>query len=158
MASALENIQMRNKDLVTRHWEELWNQGLLDRVDTFYAANFSNLGRPTALDHMTRIVAAWRTAFPDLHCTVEVQLAEGDQVFSQCTVSGTQRGRLPLGGWSTFPPTGAHFAATQMHRFRLRDGRIVEHWAARDDLAMLQQLGHVSPAGPASVVTTPGAP
>jgi predicted ester cyclase len=25
--------------------------------------------------------------------------------------------------------------------FRLRDGKIAEHWAVRDDLGMMQQLG-----------------
>ena len=31
------------------------------------------------------------------------------------------------------PPTGKTFAATQSHWFRLADGKIIEHWANRDD-------------------------
>jgi predicted ester cyclase len=147
MTPTPNNIQMCNKKLVSRHWQELWNQGLVDRAGTFYAADFSNFGVPRAVADMVRIVTAWRTAFPDLECRVEANLAENDQVVSHCTVSGTQLGPLPLAGWSTLAPTGKHFAATQVHRFRLRDGQIVEHWAVRDDLAMLVQLGHVSPPG-----------
>jgi hypothetical protein len=30
-----------------------------------------------------------------------------------------------------------------MHLFRLHDGKVIEHWAVRDDLGMLQQLGVV---------------
>jgi hypothetical protein len=44
------------------------------------------------------------------------------------------------------PPTGKRFAATQTHWFRLRDGRIVEHWANRDDQGMAMQLGWVPPS------------
>jgi hypothetical protein len=43
------------------------------------------------------------------------------------------------------PPTGKTFAATQTHWFRLADGKIIEHWANRDDLAMAQQLGWIPP-------------
>ena len=146
MTSTPDNIQICNKNLVSRHWEELWNQDLVDRVGTFYAADFSNFGVPPDLADIARIGAAWRTAFPDLEYLVEANLAENDQVVSRCTVSGTQSGPVPLGGWSTLAPTGQHFAATQVHRFRLRDGQIVEHWAVRDDMAMLAQLGHVSPS------------
>jgi SnoaL-like polyketide cyclase len=46
---------------------------------------------------------------------------------------------------TVFPPTGKTFAATQSHWFRMNDGRIIEHWANRDDLGMSQQLGWVPP-------------
>jgi hypothetical protein len=46
---------------------------------------------------------------------------------------------------SVFPPTGRTFAITQSHWFRMRDGRILEHWANRDDLGMARQLGWVPP-------------
>lgn len=57
--------------------------------------------------------------------------------------SGTHLGPFvhPLVG--SLPPTGKRFAVQQMHLTRLRDGRVVEHWAVRDDLAMLHQLGMV---------------
>ena len=38
------------------------------------------------------------------------------------------------------PPTTKTFAATQSHWFRLADGKVIEHWANRDDLAMAEQL------------------
>ena len=40
-----------------------------------------------------------------------------------------------------FPPRGRTFTITQTHWFRMRDGRVAEHWANRDDLGMGQQLG-----------------
>jgi hypothetical protein len=40
-----------------------------------------------------------------------------------------------------FPPRGRTFAVTQTHWFRMRDGKVAEHWANRGDLGMGQQLG-----------------
>jgi predicted ester cyclase len=39
------------------------------------------------------------------------------------------------------PPTGKRYEAQHIHWFKLRDGKIVAHWANRDDLGMMQQLG-----------------
>jgi predicted ester cyclase len=46
---------------------------------------------------------------------------------------------------TVFPPTNRTFAMTQSHWFRMADGRIIEHWANRDDLGMARQLGWVPP-------------
>jgi predicted ester cyclase len=56
------------------------------------------------------------------------------------TCSGTHEGEL----WG-IPPTGERFAAQQSHWFRVADGRVAEHWALRDDLGMMRQLG-IAPA------------
>jgi predicted ester cyclase len=38
-------------------------------------------------------------------------------------------------------PTGRRVSAAQMHFVRFADGKIVEHWAVRDDAGLLRQLG-----------------
>jgi predicted ester cyclase len=38
-------------------------------------------------------------------------------------------------------PSGGRVSVELAHMFRLRDGKIAEHWAVRDDLGMMQQLG-----------------
>ena len=60
----------------------------------------------------------------------------------RATLSGTHRGEL-LG----MPPTGRAFSVQHMHMLRMRDGRSCEHWAVRDDLGMLQQLGIIPAPG-----------
>ena len=42
-------------------------------------------------------------------------------------------------------PTGKRFEVSHIHWYTLRDGKIVEHYANRDDLGMMQQLGLVPP-------------
>ena len=46
------------------------------------------------------------------------------------------------------PPTGKRFAARQSHWFRVADATLVEHWATREDLVAMLQLGVVQPPGP----------
>jgi predicted ester cyclase len=38
------------------------------------------------------------------------------------------------------PPTGKRFEVSHIHWYTLRDGKIVEHYANRDDLGMMRQL------------------
>ncbi len=47
-------------------------------------------------------------------------------------------------------PTGKRFEVSHIHWYTLRDGKIVEHYANRDDLGMMRQLG-LLPATPANV-------
>ena len=43
------------------------------------------------------------------------------------------------------PPTHRHFKADAIHWFKLKDGKIADHYATRDDLSMMQQLGLLPP-------------
>jgi predicted ester cyclase len=65
-------------------------------------------------------------------------------VATRGTMTGTHEGEL-MG----VAPTGEVVAAQQSHWFRVVDGTMAEHWAVRDDLDMLQQLGVIpEPAQP----------
>jgi predicted ester cyclase len=77
-----------------------------------------------------------RTAFPDLHFTIEDLVGEGDTVAGRVTMSGTH-----LGPFQGIPPTGRSFQQAHMHFVRFRDGKAIEHRAVRDDLGMMRQLG-----------------
>jgi len=132
-----------NKRVGIGHFEEVWNQGKLELISTYYAADFSNFGKQTPLERIRQIVEAWRTAFPDLHFSIDAQLAEGDRVLYHCTLAGTHLGPFVMPGLWNLAPTGRRFSVRQMHLIRVRDGQIAEHWAVRDDLGMLQQLGIV---------------
>ncbi len=147
MTTAREDVQVQNKEIISRQFEDIWNQGRLGLISAYYSSDWSNFGAQRDLGHFRQIVEAWRTAFPDLHYTIDEQLAEGDQVFSHCTLSGTHLGLFIHPFWGNLAPTGKTFTVRHMHLFRLRDGKIVEHWAVRDDLGMLQQLGLVSLPG-----------
>ena len=95
--------------------------------------------------------ARWlRAAFADLSFDIHDVVVDGDLVAVHCTMSGRQVG--PFVAYDehgevaqAFPPTGRTFAITQSHWFRMKDSKVVEHWANRDDLGMATQLGWVPP-------------
>jgi predicted ester cyclase len=142
-----------NKALVSRHFDEIFNRGNLSACDETVAEDYlehaiAPFGRdePGAVhgpSHM-REVAEWlRAQFPDLTMTVEQIAADGDLVAALVRSEGTNLG--PLNGF--IPPTGRRFSSRQSHWFRVEDGKLAEHWATREDLPTMIQLGVVEPLG-----------
>jgi len=130
-----------NKALLRRTYEEWFNQGNLTNVDELIAPDFINHEVPPGMNNrgpesMRQVVMMLRSAFPDLHFTIEGLVAEGDTVAARVTLSGTH-----LGPFMGMAPTGRSFRQAQMHFVRFRDGKGIEHRAVRDDLGMMRQLG-----------------
>jgi len=96
--------------------------------------------------------ALWlRGAFTDLRWDIHEIAADGDLVAVRSTMSGRHTGPFArydgAGAVSqVMPPTGRTFSATQTHWFRHAGGKVIEHWANRDDLALAQQAGWVPPS------------
>jgi predicted ester cyclase len=64
---------------------------------------------------------------------------EGDLVAQHLTLHGTHRAStMPLLAGTT--ASGRPAAWTFIHIWRVADGMIVEHWACRDDMGLLEQL------------------
>ncbi|TSE01980.1 ester cyclase [Skermania sp. ID1734] len=96
-------------------------------------------------------LALWlRAAFADLHYDIHHVIADGDLVTVNSTMNGRHTGPMifyteDVQVDAAFAPTGRPFAMTQSHWFRMKDGKIVEHWANRDDLGVARQLDWVPP-------------
>ena len=80
-----------------------------------------------------------RNAFPNLSCTIEEQVAEGEKVVSRWTVRGTHQGEF-----FGVAPTGnrVEFTGIQIDRFD-ESGKIVEERAEFDLLGAMRQVGAV---------------
>lgn len=76
-------------------------------------------------------------AFPDYEVVVHDQIAEGDQVVTRYTSSGTQQGDL-----QGVAGTGQHVELLGIDIDRVADGKIVQHWseAGTDHLRMKHGL------------------
>jgi predicted ester cyclase len=130
-----------NKAAFRRIPEEVINSGNLDLADEVFASDYIEHvpvrpGVPGGLEGFKAFFTMVRAAFPDLHCTVENVLAEGDLVAGHLTVRGTHQGEF-MG----IAPTGREVTWTETHVGRFENGKLVEHWGNIDDLGMMQQLG-----------------
>jgi predicted ester cyclase len=142
-----------NKALVRRHFEEVFNHANVAACAETMAEDYiehaiapfgqTEPGRVNGPAH-ARNVAEWlRVQFPDLRMTVAALIAEGDIVSCRVLSEGTNLG--PLNG--VIPPTGRRFAGWQTHWFRVADNKLAEHWAVREDLPMMLQLGVIQAPG-----------
>jgi predicted ester cyclase len=136
----MSTTEAENKAQFRRTYEELLNGGELSVADELVAPDFVNHEAPPGKDRgpesMRGLATMLRTAFPDLHFTIEDLVAEGDTVAGRLTMSGTHEGPL-----MEMAPTGRSVHQDHMHIVRFRDGKALEHWGVRDDLSMMQQLG-----------------
>jgi predicted ester cyclase len=74
-------------------------------------------------------------AFPDAAVTIDEQIAERDLVTTRKTLRGTHRGEI----WG-MPPTGKRIELEFIDIFRIREGKLVEHWTHIDLEALRAQL------------------
>jgi predicted ester cyclase len=142
-----------NKELARRHFEEIFNRKNLSICDEIMAEDFVEHGvapfAQTAPGRVNgpqamRATAEWLLAqFPDLHMTIEAIIAEGDTVAVRILSEGTNLGSIN----GVVPPAGKRFSAHQSHWFRVADDKLVEHWATREDLLAMLQLGIIQPPG-----------
>ena len=135
----------QNKALARRMIEEVWNQGNLALLDEIVAANYVGHNPSMTVqgpEGIKQFILMYRSAFPDLHFTIEDMIAEGDRVVTRWSSSGTHRG--PLSG---IPPTGKHVTGTGIAISRFVDAKFAEGWTEFDLLGVLQQLGVIPAMG-----------
>jgi predicted ester cyclase len=130
----------QNKAIFRAIPEKVVNTGNLDAADHYFAQDFVDhttpAGLPNGLAGFKAYITRLRSAFPDLHFTVEDVVAEGETVVVRATARGTM-----TGDFLEMKATGKTATWTEIHIGRLADGKVVEHWATIDQLGMLQQLG-----------------
>lgn len=109
-------------------------------LDDLVAAEMVNhAAGPQGRDGLRMIL---RTIEVDLGPTELVQhhlFGEGDLVVQHVTLHGTHRSStMPL--LASLPVTGRPATWTFIHIWRVVGGTLVEHWACRDDMGLVEQL------------------
>jgi steroid delta-isomerase-like uncharacterized protein len=130
-----------NKALVRRAVEDVWNQADYAALDELVASDFLIHGAtPDAEIHGREGAAQFfvmlRAAFPDLHFTIDDQIAERDRVVTRWTARGTHKGEF-----QGIPPTGKQVEFSGNDIDRIAGGKVVECWPGVDELGLLRQLG-----------------
>lgn len=98
---------------------------------------------PPGREPMRQAQARVHAALSDVEFRIDDVIAEADEVAVRLTASGTQTG--PFMG---MPPSGRRYSIPEIHIFRIRDGKVSEHWHAFDSASLMAQLKPES-AGPA---------
>jgi steroid delta-isomerase-like uncharacterized protein len=135
----------QNKAQVRRLTEEVWNQGNFAVLDELFATDYVGHESSTTIqgqEGARQFISLYRSAFSDIHFTIEDMIAEGDKVVARWSVTGTHDGNL-LG----IPPTGKHTTGTGITIIRFVEGKDVEDWVNWDALGLMQQLGVVPMPG-----------
>jgi predicted ester cyclase len=129
-----------NKALARGLVEEIINVGKLEAAAQYFILDYVDHaappGLPPGVEGFKAFFTALRVAFPDLHYHIEDVVAEGDLVVQRAKAHGTMKG-----DFMGMPATGKNAMWGEMHTVRVKDGKIVEHWANVDQLGMLQKLG-----------------
>jgi len=119
---------------IARRIYEIISTGDFDRaeeiVDREAPDNELRPGDPPAklIDTFKETFAEAREGFPDLTISIEDVMAEGDRVTARVTMRGTHRGEF-----QGIAPTGKGVEVRAIDIFRIREGKIVEHWGHADD-------------------------
>ncbi len=116
------------KHVVRQFIETVVNTGDLDRAAEFVG--------PAALDEIRQHIRGVRSTYPDLQVTVGQQIAEGEQVVTRVTASGTHKGT-----YQGIAPTNKTIVIEGVTIDRVSNGKIVEHWGAANTFEALIAIG-----------------
>lgn len=132
-----EQTREENKRNVGKLFET-FNKGDLGLVDELVAPEYVGPQGDRGPAGFKGVVVGLRTAFPDLHYTVDDLVAEGDRVAVRWHWTGTHRAPF-----RAFPPTGKTVSNTGAGLFWFKEGKIVAAALETDRLGFLEQIGAV---------------
>jgi steroid delta-isomerase-like uncharacterized protein len=126
-----------NKALVRRFIEEVFEQGRLEAVDELCAVDFightwGNADREGLKAAMARVAQG----LADAKFNIEDVIAEGDLVAVRLAASARH-----VGNFMGMPASGRSYEIGEIHIFRVRDGKVSEHWHQFDTAGLMKQLG-----------------
>ncbi|MDP4217558.1 MAG: ester cyclase [Bacteroidota bacterium] len=134
-----------NKQLVTRFFDEVWNQRRIEVADdifdndcvTFQLGSGAPVtAAPRGPESIKNHVTEWLSGFPDLKFTIEQMICEGDRVSTLLAFDGTHTGE-----WLGIPPSSRRINIRLMTIHRITGNKIIEDWVIVESLGFFQQLG-----------------
>lgn len=135
-----------NKAIARRYFNDILNGGNFEAIGGIIAPDFvlhlpllpnPIRGREGLKDFVVRL----RTAFPDIHYTIQLQMADLEMAAIRWTMEATHRGEF-----LEIPASGANVHLQGVTIFRIREGQIVEIWVNENDLGLLEQISANQPA------------
>ena len=125
---------------LSRLWIAAFNARDWTAESTFrspdFRAHLSGIPGPLDNEAWSGFLRGFATAFPDSRIAIESSMAEGDTAVVRWTMTGTHQGEF-----QGIPASGRPISFSGIEINRYVNGKLVEHRANFDNLAMLQQIG-----------------
>jgi len=136
-----------NKDLVARFVQQVKNERKLDKLGEYFAPDYKEHNETVAsfgpgLVGYQNFLGHLFAAFPDDRVEIELITGDGDLVSYRARESGTHKGEF-----LKIPATNKSATWTEIQFFRIKNGKVVEHWVDVDIFAWFQQLGIIPSMG-----------
>jgi steroid delta-isomerase-like uncharacterized protein len=130
----------QGEQLVRRLTDEVLNAQAIERLEEFLAEDYvdhaAGLSGDAAIGALRRGFESWWSSFSDHNIEITHLVVAGDLVsyrsVCRCTHSGPYAG---------IPATGKEIVFEAHELYRVRDGRLAEHWEVWDEASVLRQLG-----------------
>jgi predicted ester cyclase len=129
---------MDNSILVQSFIDQIWNNGAFEKLDSYLHTDFKDYSLPPGLSLDREGTKKWiiNTGISFEHNTIiEDQVTEGDK-----TILKIRMNLKHIGVWRDIEPTGIDLHTMGYRYFKLKDGKIIEHWALVDGQAIENQL------------------
>jgi predicted ester cyclase len=129
----------QNKNVVREFTRIFKNEHTVDGVTHLFHKHFTHhfrMSLPPGLDGFKQIGRMMNGAFPDVVVTEQDLIAGGDKVVERSSAVATHGGSL-MGE----KPTNKRVNWTEIHIYRVQDGKIREHWVEMAMMELLQQIG-----------------
>lgn len=127
-----------NKQLVRRFVQEIFVAGRSESVDDLVAPDFVSHTWGMTEDGPAKLKATIErlsTTLRDAEFTVDDLIAEDNRVAARLTASATV-----VDEFMGMPAAGKRYTIGEIHIFRIRDGKMVEHWHQYDTAGMMRQI------------------
>jgi predicted ester cyclase len=130
-----------NKQIVREFTRTFKNQHNVDGIDHLFAPDFQHHFKqpaPSGLAGFKEVGRMMNRVFPDVVVTEEDLIADERLVVERSSALATHRASM-----MNEPPTNKQIRLTEIHIYRIRDGKIVEHWVEMSMLELLEQIGAI---------------
>jgi predicted ester cyclase len=129
----------QNKATLKRMYDEVWNKGNWSIVPEVVSPDYQH-GDYKGPEGWKQLVSSMRTAFPDLHDSIDQVIGEGDWLAYRVSNTGTFKAK-----YGDMEPTGKKLKMTQILFSQFKNGKLVATVALSDMLAFYQTLGLAPP-------------
>jgi predicted ester cyclase len=130
----------QNKATLKRMYDEVWNKGNYGAVQELVSPDYQH-GDYKGPEGWKQLVSSMRTAFPDLHDTIDQVIGEGNWLAYRVSLTGTFKAK-----YGDIKPTGKKLKMTQILFSQFKAGKLVATVPLSDTLAFYQSLG-IAPPG-----------